>query len=62
MQNVEPVNGKGEIAVQHTALQAHVPHHIVAIEAWVVVATTAEYGEVCAQTYTAQYGYAGVMP
>ena len=59
MQNVEPVNGKGEIAVQHTALQAHVPHHIVAIEAWVVIATAAEYGEVCAQTYTARYGYAG---
>ena len=59
MQNVEAVNGKGEIAVQHTALQAHIPHHIIAIEAWVVVATAAEYGEVCAQTYTAQYGYAG---
>ena len=59
MQNIEAVNGKGEIAVQHTALQAHVPHHIVAIEAWVVVATAAEYGEVCAQTYTARYGYAG---
>ena len=59
MQNIEAVNGKGEIAVQHTALQAHVPHHIVAIEAWVVVATAAEYGEVCAQTDTARYGYAG---
>ena len=59
MQNVEAVNGKGEIAVQHTALQAHVPHNIVAIEAWVIIATTAEYGEVCAQTYTARYGYAG---
>ncbi len=59
MQNVEAINSKGEIAVQHTALQAHVPHHIVAIEAWVVVATAAEYGEVCAQTYTTWYGYAG---
>ena len=58
MQNVEAINGKGEIAVQHTALQTHVPHYIVAIEAWVVVATAAEYGEVCAQTYTARYGYA----
>ena len=59
MQNVEAINSKGEIAVQHTALQAHVPHHIVAIEAWGVVATAAEYGEICAQTYTARYGYAG---
>ncbi len=58
MQNVEAINGKGEIAVQHTALQTHVPDYIVAIEAWVVVATAAEYGEVCAQTYTARYGYA----
>ena len=59
MQNVEAVNGKGEIAVQHTALQTHVPHYIVAIEAWGVVATAAEYGEICAQTYTTRYGYAG---
>ena len=59
MQNVEAINGKGEIAVQHTALQTHVPHHIVAIEAWVVVATAAEYGEICAQTYTTRYGDAG---
>lgn len=59
MQNVEPVNGKGEIAVQHTALQTHVPHHIIAIEAWGVITTAAEYREVCAQTYTTRYGYAG---
>ena len=59
MQNVEAVNGKGEIAVQHTALQTHVPHHIVAIEAWGVVASAADYGEVCALTDTTRYGYAG---
>ena len=42
MQNVKSVNGKGEVAVQHTAFQTHVPHHIIGVEARVVIAAAAE--------------------
>ena len=51
MQQVETIESKGQISVQNAALEAKVPNEVVGVELRVGVASTAEYGEVRAQSH-----------
>ena len=56
VKQVETIESKGQISVQHAALEAKVPNEVVGVELRVGVASPTEYGEVRAQSHLARQG------